>query len=948
MSDPLLQYFRKALPEELAGLLGSQVNRVETAQFRDILEEPLVRVLLGHEHNSETQNVQLKDFSCWSDYIFHRLGLLLGNRQENAPATSEDTPAYRQHLFFLVALASLGAFLQSNVTGPPLPFSSAKVLLPEAINSDSASLAAVRLALALSLTVDGEAAYKLTPNLELLCLADTILTSPPISKHIKPAKWARIRVNFIHQRLLSANAPTLQQSVYDGLKDVEALISDSDPESDLVVSFLLERATIHTHHGFDKLAREDLEKAAKLRHFEFALTGLLGKRTRYQQKDISQLVVLARSADSSITTLNGDGEARPKALDLNDDTLLESISFSERPKLSTDIQDETSLPPSLASIDPENQPQLHPLDSIILLSLASSITNTAPENGLTREETLPYATRVLEGGSSNWQVYSQALLIRSRIEGYKSRTIERGLLQLQAIVDQVIAETTSLDDNAPAPSTFLPRPKDSESAPADIRLLYIYALASPTRWGLEAELAAKWVSLGGLRSALEIYERLQMWAEAALCLAATEREDKARRMVRRQLFHPTAGPDAVVDPDSEAWTGPPREPAPAEAPRLYCILGDMDKDPEMYETAWRVSNQRYARAQRSLARYWYEKRDHAKASLAYSRALKVQQLDHSTWFAYGCVLLELGKFKRAAEAFSRAVQLDDGDAESWSNLAAALLHQGPQNTAETKDEPLNDTLDEESAPTTPTNPQKYKIDALKALKHASRLKHDSYRIWDNVLTVAASLDPPSWSDIVTAQRRIIDLRGATDGEKCIDVRIVAATLNHVASLVADTPPPAETEADADGPADPLNRPGLPRMLVQMFTAITPLITASAPLWHLVARLARLRNRPGAALVAEEKAWRAVVNQPGWEHAVDEGTWKGVVNETLRLVEAYRGLGPLERTEGLGAGAGELVCKEWRFKARSAVRSVLGRAKVGVWEGSEGWEGLQEGMEALKG
>ena len=143
-------------------------------------------------------------------------------------------------------------------------------------------------------------------------------------------------------------------------------------------------------------------------------------------------------------------------------------------------------------------------------------------------------------------------------------------MQLQALVDQVISDTTGSANASEGvdTSTFLPRGKESDSTPASERLRYIFQLASPARWDLEAELAARWVQLGGLRSALDIYERLEMWAEAALCWAATEREDKARKMVRRQLFHATnrgpadAGPDGGAD--DETWDGPARQSLPIQ------------------------------------------------------------------------------------------------------------------------------------------------------------------------------------------------------------------------------------------------------------------------------------------------------------------------------------------------------------------------------------------------
>jgi hypothetical protein len=296
---------------------------------------------------------------------------------------------------------------------------------------------------------------------------------------------------------------------------------------------------IPTREGHDSVAlwvRERSQRSCRRsrheRGFAFALTGMLGKRTKFQQNDTSQLVVLAKSAEDldikSNQTTSSDTpipKLEPKSIDLEDETLLENISFSASRSSTMGVLAEDDIPESLKLLDPEKQPLLHSLDSIILLSAATSITNTSLVDGLTREETLPYAIRVLQGGSSNWQVYTQALLVRNRIEGYKSRTVERGLLQLQALVDQVIAETTrpnSEGESIPEVSTFLPKPKPEKTASVTERLLYVFQLLSPTRWELEAELAARWVNLGGLKTALEIYERLEMWPEVALCWAGID------------------------------------------------------------------------------------------------------------------------------------------------------------------------------------------------------------------------------------------------------------------------------------------------------------------------------------------------------------------------------------------------------------------------------------------
>ncbi|KAF2193271.1 TPR-like protein [Zopfia rhizophila CBS 207.26] len=933
MEDILVSLLKRSLPEELASVLNDELQNLENGNFLAIFHDPKVQVLLGHQEDETTKDVYPKDFPLWSDYIFHRLGLILSKRHEDPGTALQDTAAYHQNLFFIAAVASLYAFLQSNVTGPPLPFSSASVLLPQEISSNPSELRTLRQKLVASFSADGVAAYKLTPNIELLCLAETILICPPIQKNFEASTWARLRVNFLHQRLLSEVASSLQTSIYDDLDTLKNLVLSPEPKYDignLRVHFLLERAAIHIHHGFDKKARVDLDQAVSERNFDFVLTGLMGKRTKFQQKDTSQLLVLARSATSENTDAskldnNVVEPSRPKNLDLNDDTLLESISFTEKAS-STDFKEETSLPASLASLDPANQPILDPLDSVILLSLASSITNTNPSDGLTREETLPYATRVLEGGSSNWQVYTQALLIRSRIEGYRSRTMERGLLQLQALVDQVIAET-STSDSVPNDETdnqvtsFLPKAKGGESGPVSERLRYIFPLCSPSRWELEAELAARWVNIGGLRSALEIYERLEMWAEAALCWAATEREDRANNIVRRQLFHATNGNDETADLEEERWEGAPRDPPPADAPRLYCILGDINKDISMYEKAWEVSGQRYARAQRSLGRHYFAQRDYTKAAESYSLSLKVNALNHSAWFALGCAYLELQQFKKAVEAFSRCVQLDDQDAEAWSNLAAALLH--------LRRKPKEGSEEDGSEERITSHPRS---DALKAFKRAASLKHDNSRIWSNILTVAASTNPPSYADIITAQRRICELRGSIDGEKCLDEDILDRLIRHV----------IQEESGFD-----TSRPGLARLINELMEKyVKPLITASPKLWITLSTLYLHTNRPSSALETHEKAWRATTSQPKWESGT-EAQWNRVVNQTIDLVDAYESLGPRERTEGLAGGSGELVAKDWKFKARSAVRSVLGKAKD-TWEDSEGWDRLKERLEGLKG
>ena len=919
------------------------MSKSEVIEQYSILQGSLVQQLLDRHNPEEEPSAEIfHSQRCWLESL---------SKRTEAYVKEAPDPVAATHEIISIGKAALQAFLQANVTGPPLTWQPGELVLPTPaeIGCDS-PLQRLQAQLKASLSIDGEAVYHLLQYVELFALSKCLLNHTSLAQNVELSRW-RLRVNTWHQRLLNDLSPTLQDLIY---RDIEVL--DVDAEADV----LIERASIHILHGFDTRARRDLNHATEKRHFEYALTGRLGKRTKYQEKEHSQLVVLAKSADETETTGTRGSKSQdiqtsgPKALDLNDDTLLENISFAGLDVLAAELSPAHTLSVSLMSLDPGKQPQLHPLDSIILLAVASSISNTAPQDGLTREETLPYAERVITSGSPNWQVYTQALLVRSRIEGYKSRTAERGVLQLQALVDQVIAQTTAktAPDNLSSPpmnhyetvDIFLPKANESESAPASERLMYIHQLASPPRWKLEAELADRWVSLGGLRTALEIYERLQMWAEVALCWAANDREDKARKIIRQQLYNPmtTTSTKKLLGHEEHNDISDfrfERDQLPSDAPRLFCILGDLEKSPAAYERAWEISNHRFARAQRSLGKYYLASNDLLRADEAYAKSLKINSQNHATWFALGCVRLQRETWSSAAEAFSRAIQVDDTDAESWSNLAVSLLR-------------LSDSLGSEA---THRERQKRVRDAFVALKRAATLKRESFRIWQNLLSVSLKLEPPPYTDIVLAQSRLIDLLGAAEGEKCVDIPVMEALLTDVTSTAQNLNALAingngdrglERAQDKDGQRPRL---GLEKMVIDLIQKkVAPLITSSRRLWLLTAKLSLHLQRPQAALLAYEKAWRSQLNKPGWDTALTTESrkfWQEVADATIDLMDAYESLG--ERRREAGMGEGEIVAKDWKFKARSAARSVLARAKE-TWESDNAYERLNVRLHALKG
>ncbi|KAJ5004043.1 hypothetical protein K4K57_012438, partial [Colletotrichum sp. SAR 10_99] len=832
-----------------------------------------------------------------------------------------------------VGLAALNAFLQSNVTGPVLEnVERVEKLFVDALAAADPSAAedtlkVLRRKSFKELEVDGVSPYPYIPNIELFALARHIFTASTSEDVVTlsdatrlSVPWTRLRINVWHFKLLSQpslgpgsnfakasqwiDVPTLAEQITAGLDGVRKQLLDEDVwatgesatawSREEKVQFLLETANTHIMLGRDDKAREALKEATQLNSFAYALSGALGKRTKFQEKSTSQLVVLAKSDVPE--EVAEEEKTGPEAVALNDDTLLEEIQFS---KDATGKHGElaaapSALPAALADLSPDAQPRLSPLDQIILLTEATLKDTFSPVDTLTSEEVLPYAVRVVSDKPTNWQIYTQALLVRSRIEVHRSRTVERGVLQMQAVVDQVVVDTSEAprpkaedvaDVGVPAiavtspdttttttapqkPTSFFPAAKDTDTAPAHVRLQYIHALSSPPRWHLESELAYSWAGVGSLVSALEIFKRLRLWAEVALCLASSASADdedgrgsggeqKARAIVRWRLFHKTGTPAAVehADPDTEledgedvtylkpeAFQGPERVPPPPNAPRLFCILGDLENDPAHWERAWDVSKHRFARAQKSLGEHWLQQKDWPKALEAYQAATRCNRLSPELWGRLGDISLRMGNFADAAEAYGRAIGaagevVGGEDARTWSNLGSSLWSMYLETVEDLKkkmldekkkaDEEDDEGTEVEHAQSDVKDPATLLSQALAAYKRGAQIAQENWRIWDNVLTLASRMRPPAVLDMVLALRAIMRIRKTEDA---LDDDVLRALLNE--ALLTKQ----KAEDDGHGVYTP-PRGTVERAVVALFEeSVVPLITTRSELWGLVVKL----------------------------------------------------------------------------------------------------------------
>ena len=642
---------------EQAGIASQNVllqlgKQVVDGDFKAYLCSPLAKEALALR--SDALNDLSLPIKSWFDF--------------SVPSAGGD---HEQELVrLLTAVACLHTFLQANWTGPdpdvhPLTLLDIPAERQPSITITEETLQQKAVA---ELAYAGEPAYHLAPATFLFRLAQ-ILLDLPYDHARSSAEWWRVRARNVHAQLLAE--PVAFPRV--ALEEAEAAfererggLADSgggEPETDDLVGRLwLERGLLDHRQADDRAALECFVRAARATGLRYELTGALGRRTKFQQTDLTQLVLLAESR-----ARNGDGGAEkgrdevsngaprdgadelatklPETLALDDDTLLEHTEFTSS---------NPAAPGSrLGHLDPSNQPALHPLDQCILLSLCLNVRNTSPAHGLTTEQMTPYVARVISH-PENWSVHTMALLLRSRLEAHRTRTVERSTLQLQALIDQM---------------------PTADSAPAE-RLRLLHALPLPSKWELERELALRFLSLGVVKSALEIFERLEMWEEAVRCWQSIEQRDRALSVVRDLLAGRRAEAEAVLARGKASATGPRRAvlDAAREA-KLWCLLGELEPERarEHFERAWVVSGETSGRAMRSLGGYFFAREEYADAVRCLRRAVAINPLFSRSWFILGCACIREEDWEGAREAFTRCVSIDDEDAESWNNLASVYL-----------------------------------------------------------------------------------------------------------------------------------------------------------------------------------------------------------------------------------------------------------------------------------
>lgn len=588
------------------------------------------------------------------------------NDFKNRTVTSDSIvfPLESNELNLLYSILALNEYFRQNWLGPRGPFSHPFF---DYIRSKTTGKSL------LSLVIDGEYPYRLTKQPELLIFALDRLTALQKDKDSdRFSTWWYLRALYLHQRIVDYASPNLRSKIISVLKTKIGQV--------LTAQEALEAANLAQECEDEKLAQFYLDETARLAGMKHSFIGKLGRRTIHQTFDVYHLTVsITRDGqdEENLRCCSDSHCGAPKNVALNDDLLRETVTFAEESN--------------------KEQSVTH-LDLAILLANARQLWRFHARDSEINEKIEALVQKVLEAPNS-WQIYSTGLFWRSKLEADRGRTMERACLQYKALAEQV----------------------DYESADSINRFDWSFAVYYPTEWDCDREQGLLFAGLGAFKTALEIFERREMFEEAVQCLLNLGRIEDAENIVCAQL-----------------------EKLPDDA-RLICVLGDVkrviwegkierndpDKDAafkiveETYQRAWSVSGNRLAKAQRALGSVYYLISDFAKVRSCLAKAVAINPLFESSWFLLGFASVQLEDYEGALRSFTRLINLNQDNPEAWKNIANCQVKLGK--------------LDE----------------AHRALAQVTRLQFDVADGWLSLFSVSLSIGEPL--DAIRSLRRYVEI-----------------------------------------------------------------------------------------------------------------------------------------------------------------------------------------------
>lgn len=476
-----------------------------------------------------------------------------------------------------------------------------------------------------ALAIDGSEVYHRIASPWLLRLAQicwSFLNRLGCSRRLLELEFLVWKHRYLTVHLMTLIEPA--ELIIDELRKNQDFIFDHHVINDLkenntqltrfdIVELCCELIQSSSLRGGITSCRKILDYATEVSGVSIEHTGVLGKRTKFQQTNIPQLVVKVKrnGKHREPTTAYENTRDLPKDIALDDDTLLPDISFVEKGESEESPSDEQILG------DDAQLLMINKLDFIFKTEVM--------EESLKDEWTLAYLRSIIKSASI-WSVKYKALALRSLTEKKNNRKMDRALLQLEELI-KTIGHSDGTNHN---------------------RMKAFYSVLTLSSWQMQRSLGDTSYDLGLYKNALDVYSRIEFWEGIIKCYSCLGQSAKAEKVILQEL-------------DKQ------------ETPYLYCLLGDATDNIEYYEKSWSLSKGRFARAKKSIGTYHYMRKQYHQAIENYEQALVAQPTNLSilSLLAYSCLTIE--SYERAAECYRNITYIDDTNFLAWNNLSKAYI-----------------------------------------------------------------------------------------------------------------------------------------------------------------------------------------------------------------------------------------------------------------------------------
>ncbi|XP_020085109.1 tetratricopeptide repeat protein 27 homolog [Ananas comosus] len=618
---------------------------------------------------------------------------------------------YKCALLLCLGVAAILAFTQQNVTGPTGEFSPFPIPLKKEGCSSGGGQWDVwaRNQLASVCSVQGKFSL-----LQYIVYAKALFSKiknlsfeGKNSCSSRSVSWWLFRTVLLQQKILDERASSLYDLVqslknevllqFGKLEEVSNywgnMLRDGEGLTIVSVSQLEAGMAEYQYDRVDS-SRMHLKHAEEACNLCLSLTGVLGFRTVHQVDAKAQLVLIANTNKqatddaSRIEPCQTQNEA-PAFEDKESYISHEEYNSCEVLRTPRLLESEIAGGINGNTTESISNHSLTAIQQAVVLAQCLPLGRSSRDDELSKWEMAPYIESIDAQHQSYPTVKSFCEILRIRWESTRSRTKERALLMMTNLVENI--------DKAP--------PVVAQ------RIQLVYGVYLPTIPALRKDYGELLVSCGLIGEALKIFGDLELWDNLIYCYRLLGKKAAAVDLIKARL--------------SET----PNDP------RLWCSLGDVTNTDIYYKKALEVSNNKSARALRSLARSAYERQDYKTAKDLWESALALNSLYPDGWFALGAAALKDRDIDKAVDAFSHAVQIDPDNGEAWNNIAC--LHMVRKKSAA----------------------------AFIAFKEAVKFRRNSWQVWDNFSHVA--LDIGNFRQALEAIKMALDM----SSNKWVDVAL---------------------------------------------------------------------------------------------------------------------------------------------------------------------------------